>query len=448
MRVSQPPQADDRTAALRRRGAALDENAAPRRTVVAWSLYDFGGTAFNTVMISFVFSVYLTGVVARDKAHGELVWTNAQTLAGVLLAVLAPLMGAWGDRVRRRRRMLSVSTLLVVACMLGCFLVAPREPYLWLGAALLATGSLCQDIAGVFYNGMLPQVSTPRTVGRISGTAWALGYLGGLFALVFVLFGFVLHGGFLHLPTAGSLNIRAVSLYCALQVLVFALPIMVLGPDGEPRDGGRFSVVGAYRDIGRRLAHMWREERGLLHFLVASAIYRDGLTTVFSFAGVIAAASYGFSSTQVIYLGLGASVSASIGTWLLGRADDRVGPRPVVLGSLLWIVGWGVAVVLVNGAGFYWVAAMAIALVVGGVQSASRSLLTRLIPAGEENETFGLYTTVGRAAAFIAPSLIGVFTAALGTRWSILGIITTLLIGLVVFWPLRIEGVTHDHVRR
>lgn len=405
--------------------------------VRAWSLYDFGVTAFNTVMISFVFSVYLTGAVADDKAHGEVVWTSAQTIAGVLLAVLAPLMGAWGDRVRHPRRMLSVTTLLVVACMVGCVAVAPREPYLWLGAGLLAAGSLAQDIAGVFYNGMLPQVSTPRTVGRISGTAWALGYLGGLVALVVVLFALVQHGGLLHVTTHDAWNIRLVPLYCALQLLLFCLPVMLLGPDRPSRDREGFTVPGAYRDIGRRIGRMWRDERTLLHFLLASAVYRDGLTTVFSFAGVIAATSYGFSSTQVIYLGLAASVSASIGTWLLGHADSRLGPRPVVLASLVWICAWGVVVVLVDTSGFYWVAAMAIAFVVGAIQSASRSLLTTLIPPGEENETFGLYTTVGRAASFIAPALIGLVTRLFGVRWSILGIVATLLVGLVAFATMR-----------
>lgn len=424
-------------------GTALDDEPAPRCTVAAWSLYDFGGTAFNTVMVSFVFSVYLTSAVADDRAHGEVVWTGAQTVAGVALALLAPLMGAWADRVRRRRLMLSACTLWLVAVMAACAAVAPREPYLWLGAGLLATGSLVQDIGSVFYNGMLPHVSTPRTVGRVSGTAWALGYVGGLLALVAVLFGFVLDGGLLGLPATDAWNLRAVPLYCAAQVLLFSLPIMLLGPDGTPRDQAGFSVAGAYRDIAHRVVRMRRDEPQLLHFLLASAVYRDGLTTVFSFAGVIAATSYGFTAAQVIYLGLAASASAALGTWLLGHLDARTGPRPVIVGSLAWICAWGLAIVVVDRTGFYWVAAMAIAFVVGGVQSASRSLLTAIIPAGEENETFGLYTTVGRAASFIAPALIGVATAAFGARWSILGIVATLLVGLVAFWPLRIDGVTH-----
>lgn len=422
---------------------ALDPSPASRRVVAAWSLYDFGGNAFNTVMLSFVFSVYLTGTVADDKAHGQLVWSQLQTIAGLVLAVLAPLMGALADRVRRRRVLLSATTMVTIALMAACFWIRPEDSYLWWGAGVLATASITQDLAGVFYNGMLPHVSTPDTVGRISGTAWALGYLGGVVCLVLALFGFILDGGMLGIPSADALNARSVALLCAGFMLVFSLPIMLLGPDGHPASRAPFRPAAAYAAIARRVARMWRSERPLLHFLVAAAIYRDGLNAVFAFAGVIAATAYGFSPAQVIYFGLAASVAAAVGTWLLGRLDDRLGPRPVILASLASIVVLGLVTVAADSSQVFWVAGILIASLVGPVQSASRSLLTRMIPAGRENETFGLYATVGRVASFIAPALVGAFTGLFGARWGIMGIVVTLLLGLLAFWPLRVEGITH-----
>src|SRR5699024_3977163 len=160
----------------------------------------------------------------------------------------------------------------------------------------------------------------------ISGLAWGLGYLGGVIALVITLFGFVLDGGLIGLPTENMENMRAIALLCAGWFLVFGLPLLVLAPKDLPRaDEGRFNLAMAYRDLARRVIHLWRNERTLLHFFAAAAVYRDGLSAVFAFAGVLAASAYGFSSEEVIYFGLAANLIAGVSTWLAGRADDRFG---------------------------------------------------------------------------------------------------------------------------
>jgi len=411
----------------------------------SWWSWDFGASALNSVMISFVFSVYVTGAVAGDATRGQAMWADAQTLTGILLAVLAPMMGAWADRARHRRGMLTAGTLVVIAAVAACYFVRPAPEYLLLGVGLLAVAAIVQEITGVFYNGMLLQISTPANIGRVSAIGWGAGYLGGVFVLVAVLYGFVLNGGLLGLPTEGLVNIRAVALFAAAFMLVFCLPIMLWGPRGTPRAASeRFHVGRAYRDIGRRLARMWRHERGLLHFLIASAIFRDGLTAVFSFGGVIAAASYGFSQTEVVFFGLAANVIALLGTWGLSGLDDRIGPRWVIIGSLLVMIVAGVAVAAFHTTLSFWICGLVISSQVGLVQSASRTLLARVAPEGEENETFGLYATTGRVASFIAPAMVGLCTRLFGVDWGIVGIIVTLALGLAVFWPLRIAGITHD----
>lgn len=427
----------------------LAAHTAPRRTIWSWWSWDLASTSLNSVMISFVFSVYVTGTVAANPTRGQDTWANAQTIAGILLALLAPLMGAWADRVRNRRRMLSVTTVLVIATMSLCWFVRPHDQYLLLGVTLLSLASILQDIAAVFYNGMLLQISTASNIGRISSIGWGFGYFGGVFCLIAVLFGFVLNGGLLGLPTAERVNIRAIALFSGAFMLVFSLPVMIWGPAAEKRsDPHRFNAAIAYRDIAVRVARMWRHERSLLHFLVASAIYRDGLTAVFSFGGVIAASSFGFTSEQVIYFGLAANVVALAGTWSLSGLDDRIGPWLVIIGSLGVMIVAGFVVIAWHTTLAFWICGLLISSLVGIVQSASRTLLARIVPAGEENETFGLYATVGRVASFIAPAFIGIFTQVLGVRWGILGIVVTLLVGLVVFMFLRIESVTHHWVRQ
>ena len=286
-------------------GPASADDKKLRRETWSWWSWDFGATALNSVMISFVFSVYVTGTVSGDPAKGQTMWADAQTLTGIALALLAPLMGAWADRAGNRRGMLTISTLIAIALIAGGWFVKPEPAYLLLGVALLAMAGVVQEIAGVFYNGMLLQISNEKNIGRVSAIGWGAGYFGGVLCLVLVLFGFVLNGGLLGLPTDELVNIRAVAVFAAVFMLVFTVPVMIWGPNSSAiRRESSFNVMTAYREIGRRIVRMWRAERGLLHFLLASAVFRDGLVAVFSFGGVIAATSYGFSPVSYTHLTL------------------------------------------------------------------------------------------------------------------------------------------------
>lgn len=425
------------------------QGSTTRRELWSWWSWDFGATALNSVMISFVFSVYVTGTVAGDHARGQTAWADAQTVSGIILALLAPMMGAWADRTNKRRLMLGAATVLMIVAVAGGWFVKPASEYLLLGVLLLTIAAVVQEIAGVFYNGMLLRISSRDNIGRVSAIGWGAGYFGGVLCLIVVLFGFVLNGGLFGVPRDELANVRAVALFCAVWMALFCLPLVLWGPrDAAPRERQRFNVVAAYRDIGRRLSRMWRDERPLLHFLIASAVFRDGLVAVFSFGGVIAASAYGFSPTEVIYFGLAANAVAMLGAWLMSGLDDRIGPRRVIIGSLLVIVAAGIGVIAVHTTLAFWVCGLIISSQVGTVQSASRTLLARLAPQGEENETFGLYATTGRVASFIAPALVGLFTRLFGVEWGIVGIVVTLALGLALFFPLRVPGITDPRSAR
>lgn len=405
---------------------------APRRVVAAWGLWDWGQQTFNTVMLTFVFSVYITTAVAENEKVGSQAFSGAQTWAGIAIALLCPVMGTLADRIGRRRQLLGIFTVLLALSMAALFWVRPEPSMLTFAVWMMAIASVFSEIAGVFYNGMLLQIATPRTFGRISGMGWGLGYLGGLVALVACLFLFVLG--------KDADSIRQVALFSGAWTLVFCLPLLLTGPNTpRPEGAAPFSFFGAYRDIARHLLQLWRQQRSLLHFFAASAIFRDGLGAIFAFAGIIAAGSFGFSSEQVIYLGIAANLVAGIATWTLGRLDDALGPRPVIIGGLTILVLTCVAVFLIHGKPAFWVCAIIISICVGPVQSASRSLLARMTPLGLENENFGLYATTGRAVSFLAPFA---FTVAIAIgdseRAGILGIVVVLVLGLAAFLPLRI----------
>ncbi|GAA5228243.1 hypothetical protein GCM10025778_27760 [Paeniglutamicibacter antarcticus] len=164
---------------------------------------------------------------------------------------------------------------------------------------------------------------------------------------------------------------------------------------------------------------------------------------MFTFGGIIAAGTFGFPLTQVIIFAIAGNVVAAAGAMLGGWLDDRIGPKRVIVGSLLGLLIAGSGVFLSPDASGFWVFGLMLCLFVGPAQSSSRAFLARLAPAGQEGELFGLYATTGRAVSFLAPALFAASIAlaaphvAQAQRYGILGILVVLLLGLLLLLPVR-----------
>jgi MFS transporter, UMF1 family len=425
--------------------------------VLAWAAWDWGSAAFNAVITTFVFTVYLTsdlfvdpslhaGTPAHAAAKAALSsgLGLALAIAGVVVALLAPVLGSRADATGRRKRGVVLNTAVVVVVMLAMFLVVGAPSSFLLGVVLVAVGTVFSEIAAVNYNAMLLGVSQPRTIGRISAIGWASGYLGGI-VLLLLLYALLIPQGpqLLGVPDAGGLGIRICAVVCAVWTAVFTVPLLLVVPDAPGTGGAALGIAGTYRKLGRDIAGLWRSDRNLLGFLLASAVFRDGLTGVFTFGAVIASTVFGFGFGQVLIFGVAANVVAGISTLLSGRLDDRVGPKPVILVSLIGLVLAGLAVFVARDAGTtaFWIGGLVLCLFVGPAQSASRSLLARLAPPGREGELFGLYATTGRAATFLAPALFALFIAVSHDQaFGVLGIVLVLGAGLVLLLPIRGAG--------
>lgn len=434
--------------------------AASARHVAAWASWDWGSAAFNAVITTFVFTVYLTsglfvdpalteGTPAYDDAKAALSsgLGTALAVAGLVVALLAPVLGRRADASGRRKPGLALCTGVVVTSMLAMFLVVGAPAYFPLGVLLVAVGTVFSEIAAVNYNAMLLTIAPPRSIGRVSAVGWASGYLGGIVLLLVLYLTLIPQGPqLLGVPEEGGLGIRIAALLSAVWTAVFSLPLFLAVPDGA-RAAARKApgLLEAYRRIAADLAALWRGDRNLLRFLVASAVFRDGLTGVFTFGAVIASTVFGFGFGQVLVFGVAANVVAGVSTLLSGRFDDRFGPKPVILVSLVGLVLAGTAVFLARDAGTtaFWIGGLVLCLFVGPAQSASRSLLARLAPPGREGELFGLYATTGRAATFLAPALFSLLIAVTRDQaFGILGIVIVLTAGLALLVPVR------DAVRR
>jgi UMF1 family MFS transporter len=444
--VSQtPPLAN--TDALPIVGLSANENVkVPRRRVYSWALYDWATQPFNAVLITFVWvPSYLTttffidpevvGTAGEEAALGQLASNLGYgiTIAGLLIALLAPVLGQSADRAGRQKLQLLIFTALLVVAQLGMVFVQPGAEWFWIGVALIAVGSVFQEIAGVNYNALLISVSNRKTIGKVSGLGWGFGYLGGIIALAVVvglIFAGILDGGV-------ASTFQLIALGASIWTVIFCIPIFLNVP--EPPKTAEVDPVSFFRsyvELARGIVRLYREARPTLWFLLASAVYRDGLSAVFVFGSVIAGIVFGFGFTDLVIFGIALNIVAGLATILAGRLDDRFGPKRVILVSVFGLVVCTLVVFFFADLGtpMFWTVGLILALFVGPAQAASRSFLGRITPAGREGEIFGLYATTGRAAGWMASLLWGVFIsiAANQTLYGLLGIAVVLLVGAIM----------------
>jgi MFS transporter, UMF1 family len=427
------------------RGA--DSRTTARSRVLAWALWDFGATGVNAVVITFVFSVYLTEQVGSGLPGPTTPasWLGrALTIAGLFVALLAPATGIWVDATHRRRTALAVLTGLVVAMTSAMSLIRADYHYLWPGLVLLACTAACSDLATVPYNAMLRQLSTAQNSGRISGLGSASGYFGSVLLLLIVYLGFIQGDGdtrgLLGLAVADGQHVRAAMLLAAAWFALFALPLLVSLPTPAPVEQRPLSgFFGAYRVLWDEVKGEWRRDHNVVYYLVASAVFRDGLTGIFAFGAVLGVTVYGVSQADVLVFGVCASSIAAIGAVLGGRLDDRVGSKPVIVGSLGAMVVTGLVMLTLSGALAFWICGLLLCLFIGPTLASARALMLRMSAEGKEGTAFGLYTTAGRAASFLAPWMFFTFIDLFGTdRAGMGGLCVVLAGGLVLMAAVRV----------
>jgi len=422
--------------------------AARRSQILAWALWDFGATGLNAVVVTFVFSIYLTNTVGDDlpgdiSATSWLGWALGG--AGLAVALLAPLTGVWVDAPWRRRRALAVLTASTVTFTSAMSLIRDDYRYLAVGLLLVAAASASNDLASVPYNAMLRQLSTPKTSGQISGLGLGLGFFGSVVLLLVVYFGFVAgDGGLLGLPVTDGQNVRAAMLFTAVWFGLFALAVLISAPSPRPeplqqREATGF--FGGYRKLWDEIRSEWQRDHNVVYYLIASAVFRDGLTGVFAFGAVLGVKVYGVSQADVLLFGVSASVVAAVGAVAGGRLDDRIGAKPVIVGALMAMIAVAGTLMTLSGVLAFWICGLLLCLFIGPTLSAARTLMLRMSADGKEGVAFGLYTTTGRAVSYLAPVLFSTFIAVFGTdRAGMGGLIVVLTAGLLAMLAVKTPG--------
>ena len=420
----------------------------PRSAVVSWILFDWAAQPYFTLITTFVFAPYFATSIAPNPAAGQSLWAFAMASAGLAIALLSPVLGAIADAAGRRKPWIAgFGTVLVLA---SCTLWIGRPgdaaviPLLLTAVALASVGA---EFATVFNNAMMPTLVPPERIGRLSGTGWATGYVGGIVSLIIVL------GLLAANPDTGRTLLgltplfgldpmthqgdRAAGPLTGLWFIIFVTPMFLFTPDYPAKRPLHEALREGLSELRQSIKHL-PKQKSLAAFLLANMIYTDGLVSLFAFGGIYAAGTFGWHTIQIGTFGIMLAIAGAFGAWFGGKLDDRLGPKRVIAGSLLLLLLSVAAILLVDkdsvlfvkvappqaGAGLFSSAAERAYLVLGcligaaggPLQAASRTLLIRLAPKDRIAQYFGLFALTGKVTSFIGPLLIGMITAATASQ--------------------------------
>ena len=416
----------------------VEETRAPKRGIWGWMLFDWAQQPFHTLIITFVFAPYFAAAVAPDAARGQELWGYATGIGGLLIALSSPVLGAIADASGPRKPWIFAFSILgVIGCWALWFAVPGMEnlTFVLLAIALAVFG---MEFAAVFNNAMMPTLVPRSELGRLSGSAWGLGYLGGLITLVLVL-GFLSASpetgrtllGFeplFGLDPAMREGDRSAGPLTALWYVVFVLPMFLFTPDVKRKPSVSGAVKEGLLQLGKTLRRL-PGERSYFSFLMSSMFYRDALNALYAFGGIYAAGVLGWSIIQIGIFGILANITGAAGAWLGGRADQRYGPKVVVSWSILILTFCCLLVIsttqtqvlfitvaeAAGGSGLpditFYVAGALLGAAGGAIQAASRTLLVDQVDRDKVTEAFGLYALSGKATTFIGPLAIAFATA-------------------------------------
>ena len=417
---------------------------AGKRGVIAWCFYDWANSPFSAVVTSFIIAAWFANGVAADPISGQSQWAFMQGLAALAIGLSAPFIGAIADNAGARKPWLFWLTLIMSLACAALWFAEPKSAANTNGGAggvtvvlwAVAIATIASELAIVFYNAMLPRLVGESYVGRVSGWAWALGYVGGLTALILLLFGFIqVDTPPFGLDKAADEHVRISGPVVALWTILFTVPLLLWTPDRKtPSMPMGQAVRAGLSQLWRTIVEV-RKYKQVWRFLVARLLYIDGINTIFVMGGLYAATVFGLKLEEVLMLGIAINVAAGIGAFGFAWLDDRFGAKPTILLGIAGILVIGIPLTLIESKMLFWILATAFGLFFGPVQAASRSLMARMAPPEMEAEMFGLYAFSGKATAFLGPWLFFVVLEATGSaRLSIASALPFILIGGLILW--------------
>ena len=444
-----------------------------KKRILGWYFFDWASQPYNTLLLTFIFGPYFAEVARTHYAGtgldpqaagaaAQAYWGYGLAAASIIIAVLAPILGAIADGAGRRLIWVWVFSALYVIGSFALWWVVPGQGNLFWAVAFFGLGFIGMEFATIFTNALLPSLGDHDEIGGISGSGFAFGYLGGVIALALMLTllaenattGLTLLkiNPIFGLDATTREGTRAVGPFTAIWYVVFMIPFFLWVK--EPKTKARPLRIGAAFGSLMALLASLAHRRSLAAYLVSSLFYRDALNALYGFGGVYASGVLGWSIIQIGVFGVVGAVTATITSWVGGKLDRKFGPKPVIAVCIVIltivcgiIVGmtpeylWGMSLTPGMADKIFFACGALIGGAGGALQAASRTMIVRHTTPDHAAEAFGLFALSGKVASFISPFLIAIATTASGSqRIGISPLIALFLAGLLLLLWVRPMG--------
>jgi UMF1 family MFS transporter len=447
-----------------------------KKRIWGWMAFDWASQPYYTLGLTFIFGPYFALVASElfmtqglsdsaAKAQSQSTWAFGQTMAGLFIALTAPFFGAFADSTGRKRPWILGFSILYVIGAWSLWLLTPDGSALMLCLVLFYVGFIAAESALNFINSYLPSLGTKEEIGRISGSGASFGYWGGLISLFIMLLLLAESGEsgktmlgidpIFGLDAEAREGTRAVGPFMALWFLVFIIPFFMWVKDDPAAARPNPKMSKVWGDLKATIRSV-SKRKSVGPFLLASMFYRDALNALYAFGGVYAALVLDWGIAELGPFGVISVIAAAVFTYVGGRFDATIGPKPVIIFCIFMLLIVSSVVVgmsreqvfgvpLAEGSNLPDIIFFTCGTIIGGaggaLYAASRSLMVRHTDPERPTEAFGLFALSGKATAFLAPFLIGVFTAITGNvQLGFLPVIFLFILGLVMLRWVNKDG--------
>ncbi|WP_434289851.1 MFS transporter [Celeribacter sp. SCSIO 80788] len=447
-----------------------------RKRIWGWMMYDWATQPFHTLVVTFIFGPYFAEQViayltaggmdaAHAKAEAQSIWGYGLTAAGLMIALSAPVLGAIADESKRLMPWIWLFSALYVIGSAGLWIASPEDFPTVLVLVFFALGLIGVEFTTIFTNALLPALGSREEIGKISGNGWAWGYFGGIIALVIMLLlfaentaGVTLLGSapLFGLDPATREGTRFVGPFVALWFVISMVPFFLWVREPKSTAPVQPGAIGRSIDELMKTLRSLPKRRSLFAFLGSSMFYRDALNGVFTFGGIYALGALEWSVVQIGVFGILAAFTGSVFTYFGGIADQKFGPKPVILFSIAVLISVCLVILTITRESVlftavetgsklpdiaFYICGAVLGAVGGIIQSASRTMMVRQADPERMTEAFGLYALSGKATTFLAPALIAVVSDVTNSqRLGITPLIALFILGLVLLAWVHPEG--------